>query len=400
MASAELMSWLGEATFSGSLAVLAVLLARRPLRRLFGARIAYGAWILVPLTLAAIVVPVPELLSGGSAAVRSVAHVDVRATAVAEAAGHPLLLWAWAAGALASTALLAFGQLRFVRSLGPLHRRADGLYQATGGRGLPAAVGLLRPRIVVPPDFELRYDAAERRLMRLHEQMHVRNGDLLASAAGAALHCLFWFNPLFHLAWRRFRHDQELACDQRVLERRPASRRRYGAAMLKTQLAASPLPLACTWGYGHPLKERIAMLKQPLPSSRRRLAGITAVCLLASAVTFASWAAQPPSSTSPVTTDVESRMLNPPRYPADAVEQKIEGKVVMIVDIDATGQVRDVTVESSEPAGVFDDAAVEAVYKWEFNPATEDGRPVASRIRVPVQFDMDPPEQTGPQDAN
>ena len=394
MASTELLAWLGEATVAGSLAVLLVLLARIPLRRLFGARLAYALWLLVPLALVACTLPAPRHVAAGTAAVTAVALVGVRAT-VEQAAAHPFLLWFWIAGALLAVAMFAAAQQRFVRSLGGLYRRPDGLHQATVGHGLPAVVGLLRPRIVVPADFESRYGAAERRLVRLHEQLHIRSGDLAANAAAVALRCLFWFNPLVHLAWRHFRHDQELACDQRVLERHPRKRRQYGAAMLKTQLAAPPLPLACTWGYGHPLKERIAMLKQPLPSSRRRLAGATAACLLATTVAFASWAAQPSSASSHPKADVESRLLNSPRYPAHALENKIEGRVVLIVEVDASGRPRDIQVESAEPAGVFEAAAVEAARKWVFNPATRDGGPVSGRVRVPVDFAMDPPEQQG-----
>lgn len=135
------------------------------------------------------------------------------------------------------------------------------------------------------------------------------------------------------------------------------------------------------------------MLKQPLPSSRRRLAGTAAVCLLASAVAFTAWAAQPTGST-PATSDAESRTLDSPRYPAHAVEQRIEGKVVLIVDIDARGEVQSVEVESADPAGVFEEEAVAAARKWRFNPATEGGVAVASRMRVPVDFAMDPPDGT------
>src|SRR5690606_17195084 len=254
MASADLLAWLGQSTLAASIAVVAVLLARRLMRRLFGARVAYALWALVPLALLAVAMPAPDPAGHGPAVVAAVAALQVHAAGAGAAAGSAPLLWAWAAGVLASAALFGIAQRRFVRSLGPLRPRADGLHQAAGAHGLPAVIGLVRPRIVVPPDFASCYDDTERRLVRLHEQLHIRSGDLVANAAAIALRCLFWFNPLVHLAWRHFRHDQELACDQRVLERHPRKRRQYGAAMLKTQLAASPLPLACTWGYGHPLK--------------------------------------------------------------------------------------------------------------------------------------------------
>ena len=130
--------------------------------------------------------------------------------------------------------------------------------------------------------------------MRAHERSHIVRGDLQINALVAGLRSLFWFNPLLHHASRHFRHDQELACDQRVIARHPHGRRAYGEAMFKTQLAAQqPLPLGCHWGYSHPLKERIAMLKQPVPTYARWIGGSALVLTLAVGVGFAAWSAQP-----------------------------------------------------------------------------------------------------------
>ena len=126
---------------------------------------------------------------------------------------------------LAMALRLAFQQRAFLRSLGELRPREDGAFQAGSIAGLPAVVGLLRPRTVLPADFDLRYTGEQRTLLRMHELEHVARGDLWANALVAALRCVSWFNPLVHLAARWFRHDQELACDQRVLSHRPRSRR-------------------------------------------------------------------------------------------------------------------------------------------------------------------------------
>ncbi|QIL19916.1 TonB family protein [Thermomonas sp. HDW16] len=134
--------------------------------------------------------------------------------------------------------------------------------------------------------------------MLIHEREHIARGDLLANACVAVLRCLFWFNPLVHFAARRFCDDQELACDERVIARHPRSRRAYGEAMLKTQIATSVLPLGCHWGQPHPLKERIEMLKQPLPSLLRRMSGRALVFAILLACGYAAWVAQPATSPS------------------------------------------------------------------------------------------------------
>jgi TonB family protein len=290
-------SWLllMETTLASSLAVLLVLVLRSPVRHAFGSGAAYGLWAIVPLTLLAVMLPAAieptlpvlgiaaPLLDGGASSPGM--PKDARETLA-------WLPWAWGSGALAMLLALVWQQRRFLAGLGPLRRRPDGYHQSLATRGLPAVVGLW-PRIVLPGDFEQRYSESERQLVLAHEREHLRRGDLPACVLAVALRSLFWFNPLVHLAARRFRQDQELACDTGVLRRFPDLRRTYASAMLKTQLADQPLPFGCHWSGSHPIKERLAMLTRPSPSLPRRLAGLLAVALLAvGAATFA-WASQP-----------------------------------------------------------------------------------------------------------
>ncbi|MDE2052238.1 MAG: hypothetical protein KGJ72_14600, partial [Gammaproteobacteria bacterium] len=115
----------------------------------------------------------------------------------------------------------------------------------------PMLIGALRPKVLVPLDFEVRYSAEERELVLAHERTHMRRGDTLVNAFGAAWLCVFWFNPLMYWAMRLLRFDQDLACDAAVLAAAGKGRRgRYAEALLKAQLAgegALPLPLACHW---------------------------------------------------------------------------------------------------------------------------------------------------------
>ena len=249
-AVAELLQTLLEATVATTGALLLVLAMRRPLRAAFGATIAYAAWALVPVAAIAVLLP---------AATRPVLAVPMVQVLVAAATATPManaaasvdwqlgLGLAWISGVLLALLWFACQQRGFRHGLGALRRLADGLQQAQAVDGLPAAMGLFKPVIVLPADFDARYSAEQRALMVAHERMHIVRGDLHANALTAAMRCVFWFNPVLHVATRHFRHDQELACDLRVIARHPNSRRAYGEAMLKTQLADFGLPVGCHW---------------------------------------------------------------------------------------------------------------------------------------------------------
>lgn len=508
MSSPDFALLLAETTLGGSIALLLVLLLRRMTRRCFGARIAYALWWAVPAALVAVLVPTAEgpVVAPVATFVRTTVQPALAMPVQAAPDYGAWLVATWALGAVLTMAWFAHAQHRFQQALGPLRPRADGLYEADSVPGLPAAIGWLHPRVVVPCDFDRRYDTQEQLLLRTHEYQHIAHGDLLWNALAVLLRSLFWFNPLLHYAARHFRHDQELACDQRVIALHPKARRLYGETMLKTQLAAQPLPLGCHWGFSHPLKERIAMLGQASPSIWRRTAGRALVITLALACAYAAWAAQPKDTSAtavpsgriavkavlriddgepktftyvvaPGAQLVISQPLNghdlivdavvtreddpqgkllmfaatirrdgevigspkigmrsgvpgtirigeetspssfkgvelvvtltdgdvkhvavadnedmddnlpSPAYPAEALAKKLDGKVVLLIDMDATGAVTRVQVERSEPAGVFDAAAVEAAWKWRFKPAKENGRTVAGRVRVPVTFE-------------
>ncbi|WP_319583651.1 TonB family protein [uncultured Pseudodesulfovibrio sp.] len=78
-----------------------------------------------------------------------------------------------------------------------------------------------------------------------------------------------------------------------------------------------------------------------------------------------------------------------PYYPASARRTGTQGHVLVRVLVDEYGRVEEAEVAESEPAGVFDDAALKAVRGWTFSPATRQGRPVAVRIDIPIRFRLD-----------
>ncbi|HET9037181.1 MAG TPA: TonB family protein [Myxococcaceae bacterium] len=76
-------------------------------------------------------------------------------------------------------------------------------------------------------------------------------------------------------------------------------------------------------------------------------------------------------------------------YPPEAEAQKLEGRVVLSIDISATGEVT--RAEVVEPAGHgFDEAALAAIRQFRFIPAEIDGKPSAVRITYAYDFVLRP----------
>jgi hypothetical protein len=162
-------------------------------------------------------------------------------------------------------------------------------------------VGVWRPRLVLPADFEARFSDREQALILAHEQHHQQSGDTRINGLVSRVCCLNWFNPLVHLAAHQLRVDQELACDAAVVERFPGERRTYAEALLKSQLVSAPLPLRCTWPSGSStlLQERLKMLTLNSPGRRRLAAGAVLVGALCLGTAVAAWAASGAPDTAP-----------------------------------------------------------------------------------------------------
>lgn len=388
-----------ETTIASTAALLMVVLTRRRLRTMFGASVAYAAWLLVPVALIAMLLPAPMADTVSLPVVYRFVAQPMQTVVAGVEPGIQVATWlgvAWLLGAMTMLVYFIRQQRRFQKSLGRLFVREANVLQADAVAGLPAAMGMFNPVIVLPVDFDTRYSAEQRGLMLAHERAHIRHGDLQANAGFLLLRCLFWFNPLLHLAARAFRHDQELACDQRVIARHPTSRRAYGEAMFRTQLATQALPLGCHWGFTHPLKERIEMLKTSLPSSARRVVGASLLTVSVLLVGTTAWAAQPQAKAKlghdSKAVPVRGVTMTPPHYPKDEVDQKIEGRVMLIIDVAADGSVTKVAVERGSRNSNLDREAVKAAASWKFTPKIEGGKAVASQVRMPVDFRMDDPD--------
>lgn len=96
----------------------------------------------------------------------------------------------------------------------------------------------------------------------------------------------------------------------------------------------------------------------------------------------------------PVDAGVQSRALEPiatpePVYPPQAFRAGIEGWAEVDFTVNERGVTRDIVVVASEPRGVFEDAAIEAVAAWKYRPRIVNGRPLPERSTVTLRFSVD-----------
>ena len=75
------------------------------------------------------------------------------------------------------------------------------------------------------------------------------------------------------------------------------------------------------------------------------------------------------------------------QYPPDAKRKKIEGRVVVRCLITAKGKADKMEVVESEPAGVFDENAMNSLKLWQFRPGVLKGEMVDTWVKIPLSFE-------------
>lgn len=75
----------------------------------------------------------------------------------------------------------------------------------------------------------------------------------------------------------------------------------------------------------------------------------------------------------------------PPKYPHEMLQRGTQGRALLMLRIDETGEVGEVKILASSNQ-VFADAAVKSVKRWYFQPGTVNGVAVPQTVTVPVDF--------------
>lgn len=283
------LEFLGQASLSAAVMVLAVVILRIRFRRRTPQRVYCLLWDIVLLRL---LVPVPvaspwsirslialrpsqvqeAIVSPALQTGTAVLFAGPAGTAWSEAVptGPDPLTLLWCAGMILCVGWLLWGHLQsrslyamslpledsFIRGWQdgrPLRRFVQ--VRRSDRIAAPLTYGVLQPVVLLPSRMDLT-DRENLAYVLEHEYTHIQRFDTLRKYLLAAGLCLHWFNPLVWLMYFLANRDIELACDEAVV-RSGADRRGYALALLRLEEERGGLALSGSHFSGHALEERI-----------------------------------------------------------------------------------------------------------------------------------------------
>jgi TonB family protein len=256
----------------------------------------------------------------------------------------------------------------------------------------PGIVGIVRPVLLVPRGISARLTRAQLCAIVAHEESHWRRRDNLTAALHMVVEALFWFHPLVWWIGARLIEERERACDEAVVKA-GHDPRTYADGVLNVCELYVATRLACAAGVsGADLKRRVTYIMRSrvmheLNAVKKALLGTAALGALV--VPIAIGMLQGGTALAQGDRDVIPLVRIAPDYPPEAVQQGLEGHVVLEFTITAEGATKDISVvESSTP--IFEQAAITAVSRWRYSPRVVDGAGVESPgIHTVIRFALD-----------
>jgi TonB family protein len=79
----------------------------------------------------------------------------------------------------------------------------------------------------------------------------------------------------------------------------------------------------------------------------------------------------------------------PPDFPSSARQRALSGWVDVQFMVLVDGSVSDISIVEADPAGQFEQSAIDAVRKWKYRPILQAGQPINKRARVRVRFALE-----------
>lgn len=164
------------------------------------------------------------------------------------------------------------------------------------------------------------------------------------------------------------------------------------ASKAPSRAPARPVAAAARVSAAAPGPAAVAAMPQAVVSAAANPAPVQASVTPAPAGPLAAGgAANSEGSSRPPLADRAARVLQmpPPDYPPLSRERGEQGVVMLQLAVDASGRLGEVSVLQSSGFSRLDKAARAAVQRWRFQPAIENGQPVAAQLTLPVRFALD-----------
>jgi TonB family protein len=274
--------------------------------------------------------------------------------------------------------------------------------------GSPVTIGFHRPLILLPERVVDQPFAVQRAIV-CHELLHVKRHDWLRTVLEQVWRSLLWFHPAAHLLLSHVGLMREAVVDAETI-RLTGDRRAYAQALLDFADPAplSPLLVAPLIKPRH-LPRRIALIAQEVRMSPNRSAAALTVALVVAALATGATAQRLPlalsfsSSASPTAEHLEQEVFRPgdgvslprvikevkPEYTAAAMQEKIQGSVRLDTVIAVSGEPTNIRVtQSLDDRFGLDQAAVDALSQWRFEPGRKDGKAVPVLVEIEIRFTL------------
>ncbi len=260
----------------------------------------------------------------------------------------------------------------------------------------PLTFGLLRQSILLPRSLSgLGGDELESILT--HEMIHVRNRDWPQVLAEEALRCVLWFHPLVHWLIERVRNAREMRVDAATV-RMMGDRERYLVTLVQiAEKQQQRAWIAAPLFGGSRLKQRVEVLMENHTMSKMRIVFVGLLVFAAfsiggrlanEAFPLAAFAAENyivhAVGEDGVSTPKLLRKVEP-NYPEEAKEAKLEGTIVLELEVHPDGQAHNIHVLEGLGMGL-DEEAIAAVEQWTFAPGEKDGEPVVVAAKIQISF--------------
>ncbi len=271
---------------------------------------------------------------------------------------------------------------------------------------IPITIGIRRHLLLLPQVLLERVSPADLDALLAHEFAHIRRRDFLKNVFYGVFALPISFHPLAWVTRARLAETRELVCDAIAAEGL-GGRESYArsllrlASILSSTRMAIPAQALAIFDTNN-LERRIMDLKQkPIRmGATRRLAVVSVSIAIAVAACTSALAlrmevtADNTQNTQTTKVKVDAKELKivhkePPTYPVQAKTSgdTINGTVQLDVVVGKTGDVENIRVKKSL-RGDYDQAAIDAVRKWRWEPYRVNGVPIEVLTTINITYSL------------